>query len=131
MEWVITWGGEIEDVSGRTFGQASVEGLNAFSEEGLSDPRWRPGIRALVDHRELDFTALSAADLRARAELAVKQVERFRQAHLAVVVGRPVDWGVQRMMQAFADDFGADVALFYTLDEARNWLSQFPRPEGA
>jgi hypothetical protein len=130
VEYDITWGGEVEDMSLRTAGQASLQGLRTYLQEGLSDSRWQPGMRVLVDHRELDWSTTTNDDLRARVASMVKERERFGRAHVAVVLARPVDYGLHRVMQALSDDWAdvIDLELFYTVEEARAWLSQFPPP---
>jgi hypothetical protein len=61
----------------RTAGQASLQGLRTYLQEGLSDSRWQPGMRVLVDHRELDWSTTTNDDLRARVASMVKERERF------------------------------------------------------
>ena len=128
MEYVITWGGEVEDVSVRTYGEASLAGLNDFMYEGLGDNRWRPGLRILLDHRELDWTRVTPAELRERVRLVSSESERLGNPYIAMVVGREVDYGLQRMMQAYSDDWSGVFTFeaFYTVEEARAWLGQFP-----
>jgi hypothetical protein len=130
VEYDITWGGEVEDMSLRTAGQASLQGLRTYLQEGLSDSRWQPGMRVLVDHRELDWSTTTNGDLRARVASMVKERERFGRAHVAVVLARPVDYGLHRVMQALSDDWAdvIDLELFCMVEEARAWLSQFPPP---
>ena len=130
VEYDIIWGGEVADVAVRTVGQAAAEGLNAFGQEMLSDSRWGPGMRVLIDHRELDWNAMTTGDLRMRADLFVRDRERLGKPYVALVNGRQMDYGLQRMMEAFTDDVDATTErdLFYPVEEARAWLGQFPPP---
>src|SRR5690348_10733879 len=126
MKHHITWGGEAaEHVTVRTSGRASLEGLTAFTEEVLSDSRWRPGMRVLVDHCELDWSAMTSGDLRLRVDSLIRERERLGEAHIAIVMARSVNYGIGRVMQTFADAGGArfDGEVFYTIGEARTWLS--------
>jgi len=86
----------------RTSGQASLDGLNAFFQEVLQDSRWRPGMRALLDDRGLDWSTMRARDLQARIEGIAAERERIGKAQVATVVARTLDYGLQRMMQAFS-----------------------------
>ena len=127
MSYSFRWGGDPEDVYIETSGQATLEGLAAMTEEGLTDGRFRRDMKILTDHRALDWTTMNSADLRARAASFKVHMERLGDAHIAVVMARPVDYGMQRMMQAYLDDGRAvvDIDLFYTVEDARDWLSQF------
>jgi len=69
VEYEITWGGDPEDATVTTSGTATLEGLDAWVQEGLSDPRYRSGMHILVDHRQLDWSGLSPANVQERIEL--------------------------------------------------------------
>jgi hypothetical protein len=130
MEHTIRWGGPVEDVYVRTSGQASLEGLNRFIQDVLGDERWRPGMRVIIDHRELDWTAMTTAALRARVDSVAAESERIGKVRVATVVARTLDYGLQRMMQAYwGERFDPVVTegIFYTVEEARAWLGQPPR----
>jgi hypothetical protein len=131
MEYEITWGGEVEDVHVTTAGLASQEGLTAYTREVLNDSRWRPGMRLLTDHRELDWSALSPSDLRERVDTVLRERERLGPARLAVVVGRKLEYGFQRMMMAYSEEQRGDteIGVFYTVEDARAWLGRFPGPD--
>lgn len=132
MEHEIEWGGDPEDIYVTTRGVATVEGLNAWMQEVLADPRYRPGLRALLDHRELDWSRLNAGEVERRVELVAKDVSRFGDAHVASVVARQVDYGVARMMQSLLDarpELRSRLRIFHSIEEARSWLASLPRLE--
>ena len=43
---------------------------------------------------------------------------------IAVVVGRSLEYGLQRMMQAYTNDWAGvmEFGIFYSVEEARSWL---------
>ena len=129
VEYEIRWGDAEEDVSVRTSGYATVEGLIEFMRDVLDDERWRPGMRVLLDHRDLDWTGVKTDELRTRVEAVVAERQRVGGAQVATVVARKLDYGVQRMTQAFLDDRLADSfreGLFYSVEDARAWLRMRP-----
>jgi hypothetical protein len=134
MEFEIIWGGDPEDVCIRTRGVATVEGFSAWLLEGLNDPRKRSGLRVLVDHRQLDTSGMRYKDVERRVEIAAREKPRFSDAHVAVVVGREVEFGVLRMLESLFEarpELRSILRIFRSIDEARAWLATFPAPEAA
>lgn len=66
-----------EDLLVITHGVASIEGLDAWVQDALNDPRVRAGSRVLVDHRDLDWSPLSHSDIERRAELLARDAPRI------------------------------------------------------
>jgi hypothetical protein len=132
VEYEITWGGDPEDASVTTRGMATVDGLNTWVQEALSDPRYRRGLRVLADYRQLDWSDLSSADVHDRIELYVKDSVRLDQARVAVVMGAPVDFGMARMEQAYVaidPELEIEIGVFLSIGNARQWLSEAPAPD--
>jgi len=127
---VISWGGEVEDVLVRTFGAATADDLRAYLHLGISDSRWRPGMRVLMDHRELDWSSVQPSDVEERVSIVTSAGDRLGRPHVATVLGGIAAYGLQRMMHGYSDNYRSgelmDAALFYDIDEARAWLAQFP-----
>ena len=129
MEYELSWGGsEVEDLYLRTWGPASLDGLVGYMNEGLGDSRWHEQMRVLIDHRAVDWSVLGTDDLRKRADFILSQRDRLGGARVAVVVASSAAFGVVRMMQGFGDDYGNDqlmaVRVFYSVDDARDWLRE-------
>jgi len=124
MTYAIEWG-EDPDVVVRTEGTASVEGLHAMTMAVLDDPRFAPGMTAIFDHRRLDWSGMAAPELRRRVEDLERIEPRIRGCAAAVIAGSPATFGLQRMLQAYADanlsrTFSLNV--FYSVEDAREWL---------
>jgi len=127
VEHEITWGGDPEDVIVTTWGTATIEGLNAWVQEGLADPRYRPGLRVLIDQRKLDWSELSLKDVQQRIELFVSETARLDHARAAVVMGAPVDFGIARMEQAYVElhpELKFEIGVFLSIEKAREWLRE-------
>lgn len=123
MEHEILWGGDPEDVLVVCSGRATVDELDAWVRELLADPRFAEGLRILVDHRLSDWTGMTTSDLRRRADLLAGNAERIGRQRVAWVVGRRVELGLGRMLQAFAGDrLLVSGHLFDDIEEARAWL---------
>src|SRR5664280_1722674 len=123
----ITWGGDPEDGCVTTWGTASIEGLNAWVQEGLSDPRYRPGMHILIDHRQLDWSRLAAADMHERVALFARDAVRLDSARAAVVMRSSVDFGMARMEQAYIDrepELGIAIRIFLSIEDARERLRE-------
>jgi hypothetical protein len=123
MEFEFTW---IEPllVAVRTSGPASPEGFKTLFEALASQPEFRPGVKILSDHTNLDVSALSAADVEKITAIRASHT-RSLGARSALVVGSdsPARYGLARMFEAFAVSGGDDsVRVFETTDEAMAWL---------
>jgi hypothetical protein len=127
VEYEITWGGDPEDARITTWGTASIEGLDAWVHEGLSDARFRPGMHLLIDHRRLDWSGLSPQDVRDRIELFARDAAHLDSARAAVVMRAPVDFGIARMEQAYVElqpELNFELGVFLTIEDAREWLRE-------
>jgi hypothetical protein len=127
LGYEITWGGDPEDACVTTWGTASIEGLDAWIQEGLSDPRYRPGMHVLIDHRQLDWSGLAAADINERVELFARDAVRLDSARAAIVMQSPVDFGMARMEQTYIDLeplLGIAIRIFLSIEDAREWLRE-------
>ncbi len=128
MTHEIHWDGEVEDLYLRTSGRATLEGLAAMTQEAFDDLRFRPGLNILVDHSDLDWSTMQTTDFRLRIGALLRDANRFGDARMAIVVGQPAAFGVQRMMQTIlqvqrpAPAF--ETGVFYSVEEARTWLAR-------
>jgi hypothetical protein len=132
VEYAITWGGDPEDVCVTTSGTASVKGLHAWTEELVGDPRFRPDLRLLLDHRRLDWNQMRPEDIERLAELTAEIASDIGQVYVATVMGRPVDFGIARMEQQHLESHdelqGIELRVFSTIEDARDWLATLPAP---
>jgi hypothetical protein len=124
MDYQIEWGGDPEDVHVTTSGDASVADLDAMVQEGLTDPRFRDGMKILIDHSQTRWWALSNDDLRRRADLVIEDADALGHQKIAFVVGSEMDIGVTRRLQAFVAEIEQlELEIFASLEAARDWLS--------
>jgi hypothetical protein len=127
MDYTFTWGEGPEDVRVETSGAIDVDALDAMVEEALADPRFRPGMRVLVDHTRATWAGVDGAEVRRRVELVRAQADRIGRQRVAFVVAGRVDLGVARMLAAYAaDGIAFDFRVFPTVPAAREWLSARP-----
>jgi len=125
MEFVVSWDTEPEDVLITTSGVPAVDDVDAMIGTVRADPHYRgTGLRALLDHRGANFAALSPERARERADRIVDVRRQLEAARIAVVVARPADYGVQRVLDALiVDHVPFETAVFYSLEDARAWLT--------
>ena len=139
MDYAITWGGDPEDVCLTTSGVAQLSDLDALWREAVSDPRWREGMKVLLDYRDSDWTHLSVAEIEQRAarlkemsaEIGPQQIAHVARDSASYQAGRLVglrlDWQVPFQTR-----------LFTSIEAAREWLRLpatslphvVPKPEG-
>jgi hypothetical protein len=125
MEYEITWGGDPEDASVTTRGSVSLEGFDAWMQEGLSDRRYHDGMSIIVDHRELDWSDISLKDVQERLELFKRNTNRVGCIRAAMVMRSAVDFGLARMYEAYVEmqpDLQIEIGVFISIDDAREWI---------
>ena len=125
MEYEITWGGDPEDARITSRGKVSLEGFIAWMQEGLSDPRYHDGMSIIVDHRELDFSAILLQDVQERLELFRRETNRVGRIRAAMVMRSAVDFGLARMYEAYVEmqpDLQIEIGVFTSIEDAREWI---------
>lgn len=120
---------EIEFVEGQVpnalvtvSGEMTVEGNKAWLAELVGDPRWRPGMKTLVDMTAVVPVSFVGADVRAVAETTVSQDESWGAGCSAVIVSNEVLYGLLRVWQAVTVDMEWKTDIFSTREEALAWL---------
>lgn len=102
-------------------GLSAIEEIIAKLRETAAHPDYHPGMKSLNDLRE--FAPVSdSTDVRQMAEYLLANSAEREGLRAAIVVSRTVDYGMARMLQALADTPSFSVAVFYDIDEAKQWL---------
>lgn len=125
MEYSIDFGAPPHhDVTITASGPAAGEGLVACIHELVTDPRFRPGARILIDDTELDFTPLQSQDVRTVAQTVIRVDERLGNSKVAIVVPSTLAFGLVRMFELLAGEAKVEVSAFYNRDDAAAWLAR-------
>ena len=116
----------------RTSGKASADGFVELFKALVAQPGFRPGVKVLADHTELDGSELSAGDIERIADFrAVSTGEVVMPAALVVGPHSSAKYGLARMFEAYVDTRDKNpMRVFETYDEAMAWLRSlgFPSP---
>jgi hypothetical protein len=108
----------------RAWGQASVEGFRVYLKEMLAHPSWLPGMRVMVDFRNLDGSHLTKEQVKQISDLHVPVGDRLGGGPCAIVVSDPLHFGLARMWEAYSDRrVPLRVKVFDSMDDARDWVS--------
>jgi len=124
VQYELVWGGDPEDLMVVTSGDASVEELDAMTQTALADPRFRHGMKILLDHTALRLWAMSNDDVKRRADIVRRDTERLGRQRIAFVAGSPVDYGIGRMLQGLTAATGIEGRVFDSVAAARAWLRE-------
>ena len=125
MPYELTWGGDPEDIYVVFSGRGTLGDLGAWVDEALADPRFRPGLRILIDHRNADWTGLTSDALRLRADQLERFADRIGPQHIAWIPSKKVDYGIGRMLEALFDErTQLTTRPFESIDAARAWLRE-------
>jgi hypothetical protein len=102
-------------------GPVGADEFLASFETMLKLPGFRPGVKVLVDMLEHVHQA-DSEDIRRIAAVFLEHSEELRGTDAAVVVARPVSYGLLRMLQAFVEDAPFGFSVFYSRSEAEKTL---------
>ena len=102
-------------------GPVGAEEFLAGFQRMLGLPDFRPGQNILVDMRAHVHQA-DSEDMRTIAEAFLEAGEAVGRADIAVVVARPVSYGLLRMLQAYIDGAPFRFSVYYSLEEAKSSL---------
>jgi hypothetical protein len=131
VEYTITFGGDPEDVQVTLSGPVTLEAIAAYLADLVHDPRWRPGMQALVDVSALDPPGLSAIEIERLADLHATLKAELGPGRRALVTGDSrIMFGLARKWQAHADTRAVafPAAVFRTREEATLWLRDDTAP---
>lgn len=120
MEFQITF--DLDAAALTTAGAASLEGFRLGIRALVDDARFQSGMPILVDHTSLDVSTLEASDVRAIGEFTATLGDRIGPSFVAVVVPDQVTFGFVRMGESYADQPQLSVRVFYSRQEAVEWL---------
>jgi hypothetical protein len=122
VEYTIVFGGEPQDVTITTSGWADREVFLRFNKELVADERFEPGMAILVDHTDLDATALTSYDVEAIGNSVKRISDRLGESLIAVVGEDWVTFGLARESLALAGPIPSRFGIFHTREEAIEWL---------
>lgn len=122
MEYTIEFDPSVSFATITGSGEPTFAGFVGYLTELVENPAWTPEMPALVDHRKLHIDLLTSDQVREVVNLHKPFAERIGNGRIAVVVSRPVDFGLVRMFETIADEMFPQFRVFYTIEESMDWL---------
>jgi hypothetical protein len=108
-------------VSVTVSGQVTAEeALKAF-EEIVSHSDFRPGMKVLSDHRQME-TVMPTRFVGALISRVRSFREKLSGARWAMVETSAAGYGMARMASVLAESMQVEIQVFRTVEEARLWL---------
>jgi hypothetical protein len=110
----------------RIWGTVTDADLLALAESIASDPRIAPGMRELMDLREVEKTEVTRQVLQSVAAIDRTLAENFLGNRTAIVAVRDAHYGLARMFAHLMEAAGAptQVRVFRDVDMAKGWLQR-------
>jgi hypothetical protein len=124
---VVAFGGNPQEVTVSVSGVASRTEFRLLYEDLAGDPRFRPGMRILLDFRELDVTELDGREAADIGRHLAGIEDRYGSASLAVVVPDPLTFDLTKTAEVSASFEQVNVSVFYRCEDALMWLETRPR----
>ena len=125
MRFEINFEKSSEYVYIKTEGEASVSGFNELLTELIESSDWITGTKQLVDHRKLKLDKLKSVDMGIIRDIVKQHSEKLGNGRCAFVVSGSLGFGFVRMYELLGgNDIHQELAVFYEIDEAVNWLRE-------
>lgn len=123
MKFEINFEQSPEYVYIQTDGEASVREFDELLTALVKSPKWVTGAKQLVDHRKLNADKLTSKDVEEIKDIVKKHAKKLGNGRCAFVVPGPLGFGLVRMYGCLGgEDIHQEIAVFYTIDEAVEWL---------
>ncbi len=122
MNWTITFY-EDEYVRINTSGQYNPAKQRQMVQDILAHPQWQPGMSALFDHRQLDFTGVTFETMFQSGANHKKNDNKIGQSRTALLLSQGLAFGSGRQFLAMIEgNVSATLQLFTDEVEALKWL---------
>lgn len=108
-----------------TRGLASVDGFERLVSTLIQHPRWRTGSNLLLDHRKLEMKDVNYTEMLQIAAVVRSYRDHLGKGRCAFVIRDKLGLGLSRMYGLLGGDaLHAAIAVFFQIDQARNWLRE-------
>ena len=108
-----------------TSGDANLQGYVDIVKAIAEHEEWKPGGLVLFNNTKLNTGPLTMDDVKAIAGVSRQYMEQTGTAKLAIVVGRPLDYGMTQMWEYLVKmnfDWEASEKSFWNRKDAIAWL---------
>ena len=96
--------------------------LDAF-DAAVSSEEYKKGMGRLWDFTDADLSLLNSETIRRMAQHSKSFPPGINDVKVAFMAGRPLEFGLSRMFEAFSMDARTEIAVFHTLEEAEAWMT--------
>jgi hypothetical protein len=96
--------------------------LDAF-DAVVSDEGYGKGMGRLWDFRDADLSALDATTIAEMAQYSQRFPPGINDVKVAFVAGRPLEFGLSRMFEAFSADAKTQISVFSSMEDAEAWMA--------
>lgn len=122
MRWDIKYADDGSMVRINVVGKADIEDYRISIQELVSHPMWRINIPSIVDLRNYEFSEAGSSFMVSLAQGHRDVFKGRKVGPVAMIVSRTVEYGFSRIWEAYAHDIYSASDVFYTEEEALEWL---------
>jgi hypothetical protein len=95
--------------------------LDAF-DAAVTSEQYNKGIGRLWDFTNADLSSLKSDAIRRMAQYSIGFPPGINDVKVAFVAGRPLEFGLSRMFEAFSTEANTKIAVFRSVDAAEEWI---------
>ena len=108
-------------------GVADIPSIKSSLNKMADDPAIYSSSCALCDFRKLDLSKLTGSDVQQIYNFHASVSRETGNKPVAVVVSRSIEFGMARMWEAFAGEVYTTHKVFYSIEEAMEWLNKWQK----
>jgi hypothetical protein len=124
MKYKIESNGHNLSVTFTASSKPELSGFKEFLDEIIKSPDYSAVTKVLLDFSDIHLGKLNSYEIRRFIDAQRYSFRKIEELRVAVVVARPIDFGVVRICGALAEDFIPGYQVFYTSAEALKWLNR-------
>ena len=123
MEWSVQFDKRQNLLKISASGEPTLEGFKGYLETIASSPDWNPETtKIFCDFRDLQLSMITPEFMDQLIRLHAELFHGRIGNQTAIAVSHSADYGMVRRWEIYTNDFYPKQAIFYTPDDAINWL---------
>ena len=107
----------------RLTGSVDKETILGAFDAAVAHPQYTPGMGRLWDFRDADLSQLTTAAIESMTRHSQQFPPGINDVKVAFVATRGLEFGLARMFEAYSTDTRVAVSVFYSLEEAEDWMA--------
>lgn len=122
MDWNLNFRDD-EILEMKTYGIFAFDDLTRMIEQVIVDPKWKPGMNAIADFREVDVRGVNVYEIYEAKNLHIQYNDIAGEGKIAMILGSNLAYGFSRIYQSIAGkDVKSRIMTFREYENGIDWI---------